>query len=137
MQPADQGSKIQSNINVTPLVDVVLVLLIIFMVLAPQLHSGPDMQLPTTEEPPQKPETGTQVLVALEHDGKVWIDADEVEPEQFHDSIATVADERENWQVVIKGDARLTFGDVKRAMLAVESVGFDDVGLIAEQRKAN
>ena len=55
-------------------------------------------------------------------------------PEQFAERIREVAQERAGWQVVIKGDARLTFGEVRQAMLAVEAAGLKDVGLIADRR---
>jgi biopolymer transport protein ExbD len=133
MQLANAG-KVQSAINVTPLVDVVLVLLIIFMVIAPQLKSGPNVQLPTTDQPPKKTDDGQQILVAIERGGTIWVDSDSVTAEQFPQSIRAAAERRADWKVVIKGDARLTFGEVKQAMLAVEAAGFKDVGLIAERR---
>jgi biopolymer transport protein ExbD len=133
---AGRPGKVQSAINVTPLVDVVLVLLIIFMVIAPQLHSGPDLTLPTTDKPPEKPDDGRQILVALERSGTIWVDSAQLTPQQFPERIREAAKGRDDWQVVIKGDARLTFGEVKQAMLAVEAAGFKDVGLIAERRDA-
>ena len=124
--------KLQCAINVTPLVDVVLVLLIIFMVIAPQLKSGPDVKLPTTDQPPKKPDDAEQVVVAIDHVGTIWIGNEQVVPGQFSERIREFADGK----VVIKGDARLTFGEVRQAMLAVEAAGFGDVGLIAERREA-
>ena len=132
MQPVSSG-KVQSAINVTPLVDVVLVLLIIFMVIAPQLADGPALQLPVSERPPQKPDDGRQILVALERSGAIWIDREEVTAATFPERLQAAAEEREDWHVVIKGDARLTFGEVQQAMLAVDRAGFRDVGLIAER----
>jgi biopolymer transport protein ExbD len=110
--------------------------LIIFMVIAPQLHSGPDLTLPTTDKPPEKPDDGRQILVALERSGTIWVDSAQLTPQQFPERIREAAKGRDDWQVVIKGDARLTFGEVKQAMLAVEAAGFKDVGLIAERRDA-
>jgi biopolymer transport protein ExbD len=104
------------------------------MVIAPQLQSGPNVQLPTTDRPPKKPDDGRQILVALERGGAIWLDSDQVTAEQFPQRIRAAAERRADWQVVIKGDARLTFGEVKQAMLAVEAAGFKDVGLIAERR---
>jgi biopolymer transport protein TolR len=128
--------KLQSAINVTPLVDVVLVLLIIFMVIAPQLQAGPDVLLPTTDQPPEKPENGQQIMVAINSSGEIWIDDRRVTPEQFPMSMREAAKDHADWQVVIKGDARLTFGDVQHAMILVEQAGFKNVGLIAERRVA-
>jgi biopolymer transport protein ExbD len=133
MQPV-KPARVQSEINVTPLVDVVLVLLIIFMVITPQLQSGPGVQLPATDRPPKKPANGRQILVAIEQSGKIWVEDAPVSAEQFPGSIARAAEERADWQVVIRGDARLTFGEVKQAMLVVEAAGFHDVGLVAERR---
>jgi biopolymer transport protein ExbD len=133
MQPA-RLQQVKATINVTPLVDVVLVLLIIFMVIAPQLHAGPNVQLPTTDQPQRKSDDGQQILIALEWGGTIWVDGDYVSPEQFAERIREVAQERAGWQVVIKGDARLTFGEVRQAMLAVEAAGLKDVGLIADRR---
>ncbi len=132
MRPA-RPANFQSAINVTPLVDVVLVLLIIFMVIAPQLHSGPAVELPTTDRPPQKPDDGRQILVAIERGGTLWVGSDRVAEDAFFDRIREAARGRSDWQVVIKGDHRLSFGEVRRAMLAVEAAGFKDVGLIAER----
>ena len=134
MQPASP-LKVQSAINVTPLVDVVLVLLIIFMVIAPQLHAGPDVRLPMTDQPAKKQDDGRQILVALEWDGTIWLDSDRISAEQFPQRMRAAAEQRADWQVVIKGDARLTFGEVRQAMLAVDAAGFKDVGLIADRRE--
>jgi biopolymer transport protein ExbD len=128
-------ARVQSSINVTPLVDVVLVLLIIFMIIAPQLQWGPPVQLPTTDQPPKKPDDGRQIVVAMETDGFVWIEGDRFSAQEFPERLRIAAEERPDWQVVIKGDARLTFGEVERAMLAVEAAGFKNVGLIAERRE--
>jgi biopolymer transport protein TolR len=132
MQPS-KPSQVRSAINVTPLVDVVLVLLIIFMVVAPQLQAGPALKLPTTDEPPEKSDAGRQIVVAIERDGTVWVDGRPVTAEEFPQRIRETAVLHADWQVVIQGDARLTFGEVKQVMLSVESAGFKDVGLIAER----
>lgn len=131
---AVKPDKVQSAINVTPLVDVVLVLLIIFMVVAPQMQSGPSVDLPTTDQPPTRQDTGRQILVAIQRSGTIWIDSDQVAADRFYESLQEAAVERADWKVVIKGDSRLTFGQVKQAMLAADAAGFKDVGLIAERR---
>ena len=132
MQAGSPG-KVNSTINVTPLVDVVLVLLIIFMVMAPQLVGGQKVDLPVTEAPPEKPEDGKQIMVSIEPGGKFWIDEDEVPAGNFQAGMQQVAAERGDWKVVIKGDASLEYGTVKQAMLAVQSAGFKNVGLITER----
>ena len=84
---AARPDKLQSSINVTPLVDVVLVLLIIFMVVAPQMHSGPALDLPTTDQPPKREDGGRQILIAIERSGTIWIDNDQVAVDQFYESL--------------------------------------------------
>jgi biopolymer transport protein ExbD len=132
---AAKPDKVQSSINVTPLVDVVLVLLIIFMVVAPQMHSGPDLDLPTTEQPPKRDDGGRQILVAIERSGAIWIDSDPVADGRFFETLQAAAERKADWKVVIKGDSRLTFGQVRQVMLAADAAGYKDVGLVAEQRE--
>jgi len=134
MQPVNKLANVQSGINVTPLVDVVLVLLIIFMLVAPELQSDAAVTLPKTDRPQDQPDDGRQIVVLIEADGSLWIDDDRVNVEQFPQRIREAAAERDERQVVIKGDARLTFGDVQSAMFAIEAAGFQNVGLIAERR---
>jgi biopolymer transport protein ExbD len=132
---AAKPDKVQSEINVTPLVDVVLVLLIIFMVVAPQMNSGgPPVEPPTTDQAPKNEDGGKQILVAIERSGAIWIDSDQIAGDRFHESLQEMAETRSDWKVVIKGDSRLTFGQVKQAMLVADAAGFKNVGLIAERR---
>jgi biopolymer transport protein TolR len=136
MRAAKPG-KLNSEINVTPLVDVVLVLLIIFMVIAPQLGPGPDVQPPVTERPPEAGDDGRQIMVAIDRGGRIFIDDDEIAGDQFARHLDAMSTTHANWKVVVKGDATLTYGDVRQAMLAIEAAGFRDVGLVAELRGAN
>lgn len=133
MQVARPDS-VQCRINVTPLVDVVLVLLIVFMVIAPQLASGPPLTLPTTERPPDATDTGSRVRIAIDGAGAMWIDGEIVTDERFPEALMDSARQHDARHVVIQGDASLTFGRVQRTMLAVESAGFRDVSLIAERQ---
>lgn len=135
MQGGKPGApgKVQSEINVTPLVDVVLVLLIIFMVVAPQIQAGPDLQVPRTGNPAEKPDDGRQIQVAIERSGTIWVEERALTPAEFAGAMAEIAERRADWKVVIKGDARLAFGEVQDAMLAVEAAGFSDVGLISQR----
>ena len=129
-------SSLQSEINITPLVDVVLVLLIIFMVMAPQLRKGPDIDLPETAKPAEQGDERSQILVTIDEAGGLWIDDQPVAPEQFGEALHAAAGSQEEAKVVIKGDARLRFGEVRKAMLAVEQAGFRGVGLIAKRAGA-
>ncbi len=126
-------ARIQSAINVTPLVDVVLVLLIIFMVMAPQMHKGPDVNLPDTAKPHDQGDEKDRILVSIDEAGGLWIDDQPVAPESFGDSLRAAAGAGQpDIKVVIRGDARLRLGMVRQAMLVIEEAGFHGVGLIAK-----
>jgi len=135
MPRATSTTSVRPSINVTPLVDVVLVLLIIFMVIAPSLHTDA-VHLPTTDDPADRSDDGRKIEVVLGAGGSIWIDGEPTSAERFRDEIRDASRGREDWQVVVKGDATLTFGEVQRAMLAIEAAGFPGVGLIADPREA-
>jgi len=136
MRPVKPG-RIQSAINVTPLVDVVLVLLIIFMVMAPQMHKGPDVHLPDTAKPREQGDERGRILVSIDEAGGLWINDQPVAAESFGDSLRAAAGaEQTDIKVVIRGDARLRLGMVRQAMLAIEDAGFHGVGLIAKHESA-
>jgi biopolymer transport protein TolR len=126
-----EPGQVQAAINITPLVDVVLVLLIIFMVMAPQMRTGPEVALPQTAKPREQGDERDQILVSLDEAGKLWINNQAVAPEHFGDSLRAAAGTEQEPKVVLRSDARLRFGDVRRAMIAIEEAGFEGVGLIA------
>jgi len=129
-----EGAKMQASINVTPLVDVVLVLLIIFMVMAPQMRKGPDVRLPKTEKPSQQGDERGRILVSIDEKGGLWINDNAVAPENFGEALHAAAAAETDPKVVIRGSANLNFRQVRDAMQAVEQAGFRGVGLIAKGR---
>ena len=131
-----EPARMQSSINVTPLVDVVLVLLIIFMVMAPQLRKGPEVNLPHTVKPREQGDERNRILVTIDDAGGLWIDDQPVAAEQFGDDLRTAAGDKPDPKVVLRGDARLRLGQVRQAMLAIEEAGFHGVGLIAKRAGA-
>ncbi|MBI3448069.1 MAG: biopolymer transporter ExbD [Acidobacteria bacterium] len=131
------GGGVKSDINVTPLVDVVLVLLIIFMVVTPMLQKGKDVQLPTTSNPDtKKSDDKNDVLVSVTADGKVWLDTAVVSKEQLTSMMAETYARSPGKSIIIKGDKRLTFGDVKDVMLIVNQAGFTNVAVMADRALA-
>ena len=134
MQIGEPG-RINSTINVTPLVDVVLVLLIIFMVMAPFMNKGPgpEVDMPATDDPRDQSDERAKIQVTIDQQGALWIEDKAFAVEQFGDGLRTAAGAATDPKVVIRGDARLRFGDVRQAMVNVESAGFHGVGLIAER----
>ncbi len=127
-----EQAKLQAAINITPLVDVVLVLLIIFMVMAPQMRKGPDVNVPHTTKPASQGDERGRILVSIDDAGKLWIDDRQVAPEQFGDALRAAVGAEPDPKVVIRGDAKLNFRQVRLAMAAIEESGFRGVGLIAK-----
>jgi len=129
-----EGAKMQASINVTPLVDVVLVLLIIFMVMAPEMRKGPDVHLPKTEKPTQQGDERGRILVSIDEKGGLWINDNAVPPDHFDEALHAAVAAETDPKIVIRGDANLNFRQVREAMQAVEQAGFRGVGLIAKGR---
>ena len=128
-------AEVNSAINVTPLVDVMLVLLIIFMVVTPMLQKGPPVTMPKASDPPKKPEEKTQILVTVAQNKDLWIEKQKMPSEaEFASQLAEEYLRNKSATIVLKGDARLTYGDVKKAMLKVKEVGFEQVGLITQKQ---
>jgi biopolymer transport protein ExbD len=128
-----ESARLQAAINITPLVDVVLVLLIIFMVMAPQMRKGPDVNLPNTAKPSEQGDERGRILVSIDDAGKFWIGDQMVEADQFGEALRAAASGEAEPRVVIRGDARLHFREVRQAMLAIDEAGFPGVGLIANR----
>ena len=131
-----ESSRMQAAINITPLVDVVLVLLIIFMVMAPQMRKGPDVNLPNTAKPSDQGDERGRILVSIDDAGKLWINDQQIAPEQFGEALRAAVGTEPDPRVVIRGDARLNFRQVREAMIAVKEAGFPGVGLIAKRAGA-
>ena len=127
-----EPAKVQSSINVTPLVDVVLVLLIIFMVVAPQMRPGPEVRLPDTARPREQGDQGLRILVTIDERGAFWVDDQQVAAEHLGEGLRASANAKPDTKVVIQGDARLRFGEVRQAMVAIEQAGFHRVALLAK-----
>src|SRR5947207_13382076 len=131
-----EGAKLQASINITPLVDVVLVLLIIFMVMAPQMRKGPDVNLPNTTKPNSQGDERGRILVSIDEAGGLWINDQPVAAEHFDETLRAAVSAETNPKIVIRGDAKLNFREVREVMVAIEQTGFRGVGLIAKRAGA-
>ncbi|MFO0735834.1 MAG: biopolymer transporter ExbD [Labilithrix sp.] len=130
---AGGGGGIKSDINVTPLVDVVLVLLIIFMVVTPMLHRGVDLELPKTNNHSTRQDTGEQIVVSVRADG-VFIEADRVELEKLGSTIEALL-KNGTHPVNVKADKGLKFGEVRKVLEQVHASGASQVNMETKENK--
>ena len=136
----DEGSKVNSNINVTPMVDVMLVLLIIFMVITPMLSKGANVVLAQTNNPVSMQDADKEdaVLVAITHDGEVYLGNDKLQSvDQLTRKVQDKLEKKTDKRVYIKADSRVKYGIVVEVVDNVRSAGVDQVGLLTEQKKVN
>jgi len=131
-----EPARMQANINITPLVDVVLVLLIIFMVMVPQMRKGPDVKLPNTTKPNSQGDERGRILVSIDESGGLWVNDRPVAAANFDETLRAAVGAEANPRVVIRGDAKLNFREVRVVMVAIEEAGFRGAGLIAKRADA-
>ncbi len=104
------------DINVTPLVDVCLVLLIIFMVVTPMLSSGVDVKLPSARTTTETQDNGQHIVISIRADGAVFVDTRQVSLEELIDAVNAEFRKDPNRAVLIKGDRDLYYGQVREVM---------------------
>jgi len=134
----NEGAKVNSDINVTPMVDVMLVLLIIFMVITPMLQKGisVDMAKVNNPTPMQDADKEDALLVSVMRDGTVYFGSDKVAPDSLTGKVKDRLTNRTDKRVYVKADARAHYGKVVEVVDSVRSAGVDDLGLLTEQRKS-
>jgi len=125
---------VKSDINVTPLVDVMLVLLIIMMIIAPMLQKGVDVRLPTASNSVDKPETQEQTVVHVTADGRFYVNAVPVNEADLTTRVTDILETKKERIVLIKADEDAQYGKVMDAMDQLRSAGVEDMGLITERR---
>jgi biopolymer transport protein TolR len=124
----------KSDINVTPLVDVMLVLLIIMMLIAPMLQKGVPVTLPIAENTVDKPETQDQTVVAVDSKNRFYVDGLEIERSLMAERVKTKLEDKSERIVLIKGDQDASYSAIMTAMDDLRKVGIEDIGLITERR---
>ena len=126
-----QRGALASQINVTPLVDVMLVLLIIFMVTAPIIQQGVEVNLPKVKAAalPGKEE---QFIVSITRNREIYLNDTRITPEQLSEKLKAISVERPNRQVFLRADDAVPYGEVVRTMAAIKAAGVEDVGMVTE-----
>jgi len=130
------GSKgVKNDINITPLVDVVLVLLIIFMVVTPMLQRGRDVHLPKARQTGDDKQQADQLVLSITPDHKYWVEAEPFGESEIEGKIGSEMIAEPNKRVLLKGDETLTVGDIRKLMDHAKKAGAKSVELAVEEIK--
>jgi biopolymer transport protein ExbD/biopolymer transport protein TolR len=133
----DVGSKsVKSDINVTPLVDVCLVLLIIFMVITPMLQRGKAVQLPRAKMVSELKHGGDPILLSITPDGRTWLDKVEVKRQDLSEALVNEMASRPGSPLIMKGDKSVDYKTVREVILEVSKTRVVGVSLAASEIKA-
>src|SRR5688572_25294733 len=133
----------QSEINVTPMVDIMLVLLIIFMVVTPMLQHGVTVALPKDLQNPEEDQRITSdksVVISIPETGKYFLGKDKMEKDQIKDKVQKMLDniqKEEDKIVYIKSGIGVDYGDVVNVINEVRALGIDKIGLVADKKKGD
>ncbi|XXR63554.1 biopolymer transporter ExbD [Sorangium sp. So ce388] len=125
----------KSEINVTPLVDVVLVLLIIFMVVTPMLQRGKDVKLPQAAKVDEEKKEVDPLILSITLEKTVWVESDQYDDAGLAERLTREFVAQPGRKVLVKGDQRLTFGDVRKVMETARKAGAKSVSLAVEELK--
>ena len=133
----NEGSKVNSNINVTPMVDVMLVLLIIFMVITPMLQNKVSIDMAKVDNPTNMPDADKEdaIVVAITRDGGVFLGQNKVAVSELGGLVRDKLADKPGKTIYVRADARAQFRAVEDAIDAVRTAGVDDVGLLTQKRE--
>jgi biopolymer transport protein ExbD/biopolymer transport protein TolR len=135
----NEGSKINSNINVTPMVDVMLVLLIIFMVITPMLMNKVQIDMVTVDNAVAMPDANKtdSIVIAITRDGAIFLGQDRVDPSQLGSQVRDKLADRTDKTIYFRADSRAQFRTVEDAIDDVRTAGVETVDLLTERRGNN
>jgi biopolymer transport protein ExbD/biopolymer transport protein TolR len=126
-----RGLPLTADINVVSLIDVAFVLLIIFMITAPLMQGGVEVQLPrAVTRPLQSPEA---LVVTVDARGRVFVDREEMSYEEFRGAFRAIVTQRRATAAYLRADTRASYGNVVRVLAVMRLAGVQDVGLITEE----
>ena len=138
---AGGGGGFQSEINVTPMVDIMLVLLIIFMVVTPMLQHGVTVNLPKDLNNPEEDQRiikDNSIVIAIPKDGEFYLGKESVRQDQIKDKVEKMLEnikKEEDKVVYIKSGVGVSYGDVVNVINEVRALGVDKIGLVADKKK--
>jgi biopolymer transport protein ExbD/biopolymer transport protein TolR len=134
----NEGSKVNSNINVTPMVDVMLVLLIIFMVITPMLQNKVQIDMAKVDNPTLMPDADKEdaIVVAVTRDGSVYLGQDRTALGELGAKVRDQLADKPGKTIYVRADARAQFRAVEDAIDAVRTAGVEEVGLLTQKREA-
>jgi biopolymer transport protein ExbD/biopolymer transport protein TolR len=122
-----------AEINVTSLVDVAFVLLIIFMITAPMMQGGVDVELPRAEARPLTAKEG--MVVTVDRSGRIFVDETPITYNDFRVTFRSLVTTRKPTGVYLRADSRVAYGDVVRTLAVIRAAGVQNVGLVAEEEE--
>ena len=135
----NEGAKVNSNINVTPMVDVMLVLLIIFMVITPMLQNKVSVDMAKVDNPTAMPDADKEdaIVVAITRDGGVFLGQDKIGVSELGARVRDKLADKPGKTIFIRAAARAQYRAVEDAIDAVRTAGVEDVGLLTQKREGN
>lgn len=133
---AGTGGSGGAQINVVPLIDIVLVLLIIFMVVTPMLQKGIDVKLPKATNVVKKDErTSNDTVIAIKADRTLWLVKAQLSEDEMKTALMSLHNSSPFTTILVKGDERVSFGDVRKVVLMAQNAGFKLVNIATEGKK--
>jgi biopolymer transport protein TolR len=135
----NEGSKVNSNINVTPMVDVMLVLLIIFMVITPMLQNKVQIDMAKVDNAVAMPDADKDdaIVVAVTRDGSVYLGQNKVDPSQLGSLVQDKLADKTDKTIFVRADSRAQFRAVEDAIDDVRTAGVEEVGLLTQKKEGN
>jgi biopolymer transport protein ExbD/biopolymer transport protein TolR len=135
----NEGSKVNANINVTPMVDVMLVLLIIFMVITPMLQNKVSVDMAKVDNPTAMPDADKEdaIVVAVTRDGQAYLGQNKVAISELGVQVREKLADKPGKTIYVRADARAQYRAVEDAIDAVRTAGVEDVGLLTQKRESN
>jgi biopolymer transport protein ExbD/biopolymer transport protein TolR len=131
---SQDGLGLNADVNVTSLVDVAFVLLIIFMIAAPIMQGGVDVELPRAAAKPLSAREG--LVVSVNRQGRIFVDETPVTYRDFQATFRAIVATRKPESVYLRADSRVNYGEVVRVLAVIRATGVQNVGLVAEDERA-